>query len=513
VGDYVGLFRDHRAGLLLRTDVGGHTVATTWGLAFDRLRTRSPRAAALLETIAFLSADAIAVDMLAPLATDELDLQVALAELLRLSLVERKGGTLRVHRLVQDVARARLDAAAAAQRLTGATMIAIAHRTVDDGAAATHLTTIAAHGEVLRTVPRGLVAALATAADRYAARVLYPAAEQVLRQALRLLEVEERPDPVVLGVLVCQLGEVLDTSGRLFEALELHHRAVDILTGARDPDPVLLAHAHNRLGHVLNCADRPDAAIGAHERAASILRAVGRTDLLAAVLVDSGFTLWAAHRLDDAGAALRAGRDLLERDDRRESREWAHATEGLGMVAQDLGDLDAAVAHQRTAIAVYTRVLGPDHPDTAQAFDKLGYALHLQGAAADAVEAHERAVRSLERVFGPGDTRVAMALTNLGLALADAGRARDAVDAQTTALTIFRQGLGPEHGSTLLASRRLAVALAGAGERAAARELLAGVLDAALARAGDDAAERARIAADAERVLGEGMLPAGRVPG
>jgi tetratricopeptide (TPR) repeat protein len=467
----------------------------------------------VLETIAFLSADAIAVDMLVPLVADELELQEALAELLRLSLVERKGGTLRVHRLVQDVARARLDDMTTANRLARATIVAIAYRAVDEGAAATHLTAIAGHSEVSRAVPPGLVAALATAADRYAERVLYPAAEHVLQQALRLLDIDERPDPVVLGVLVCQLGEVLDTSGRLFEALELHHRAVDILTSAPNPDEVLLAHAHNRLGHVLNCADRPDEAIGAHERAVATLQAAGRTDLLAAVLVDFGFTLWAAHRLDEAGDVLRAGRDLLERDDRRDSREWAHATEGLGMVAQDLDDLATAVAHQRTAIAVYTRLLGPDHPDTAQAFDKLGYALRLQGAAAEAVDAHERAVRSLERVFGPTDTRVGMALTNLGLALADADRSQDAVGAQSRALRIFREALGAGHGSTLLATRRLAVALVGVSRPGAARALLGEVLDLALSRAGDDRAERARIEADAERVFGAGMLPAGRAPG
>ena len=56
------LFRRHRDGLLLRDVEGsGRTVATTWGLAFDRLAARAPRAAELLETIAFLAPDAISV--------------------------------------------------------------------------------------------------------------------------------------------------------------------------------------------------------------------------------------------------------------------------------------------------------------------------------------------------------------------------------------------------------------------------------------------------------------------
>ncbi len=96
--DYVRLFRSRRANLLLRDGGGpGPTIATTWGLAFDRLRVRSPLAAKLLEIMAYLAPDAIDVAVLTPLAADELDLHEAIGELLRLSLVDREGGRLRMH--------------------------------------------------------------------------------------------------------------------------------------------------------------------------------------------------------------------------------------------------------------------------------------------------------------------------------------------------------------------------------------------------------------------------------
>ena len=116
VPDYVDLFRRRRDRLLLRdADGSGRTVATTWGLAFDRLAGRSPRAAALLETIAFLAPDAIEIATLRRFEPDELELPDALAELLRLSLVDREADTVRVHRLVQDVVRARMTAGRAAR--------------------------------------------------------------------------------------------------------------------------------------------------------------------------------------------------------------------------------------------------------------------------------------------------------------------------------------------------------------------------------------------------------------
>jgi DNA-binding SARP family transcriptional activator/tetratricopeptide (TPR) repeat protein len=501
VPDYVELFRERRESLLLRDPLDSRpTVATTWGLAFDRLHHRSPRAAGLLEAMAFLAPDAVAVATLRRLGpdafADELDLQDALAELLRLSLVDRDAGVVRVHRLVQDVVRARMPVGVRRRRLVEAAQACTGTDAEDVDA---HLVSIAAHAEALATVPDGLVEALAELARRQAARALYPAAQHVLETALRLAA---DGDAVLTGRLVCRLGEVLDAAGHLAPALELHRRAVRILDSALDPDDVVLAHAYNRLGHVLNCADDPVAAIEAHERALLALQKAGRDDLVPPVLADLGYTLWAAGRLGPAGEALRAGRALLAGQGRRDGPEWAHITAGLGIVEQDSGKLEEAVGLQRTALKVFTRVCGPDHPDTAQTLDKLGYALRLSGRPGEAVEVHLRAVRLLERVLGADDSRVGMTLTNLGLAYADAGRIGEAVEAQARARRIFRSAFGPEHASTVLAGRRLAVALAAGGNPVRARKLMNTVLEVAQRRLKDNPAELARVADDAARVFG-----------
>ncbi|MFD1529097.1 tetratricopeptide repeat protein, partial [Pseudonocardia aurantiaca] len=517
VPDYVRLFHGRRSNLLVREAGGsGPTVATTWELAFERLGRRSPRAAAVLEVMAFLASDAIALDLLAPLTEDELDLQDAVAELLRLSLVDRARNVLRVHRLVQDVVRARLPEPTRLLRLEEA--VELCALTPDATPAATqpatggngtgwagtgaHLIVLAGHGEQLGVAPAGLVESLAELAARYAARALYPAAIQVIEAALRLVRLHsDWRDRVQEGRLLCQLGEAFDASGRLAEALDLHRRAVEVLDGLVEPDDVGLAHAYNRLGHVLNCADDIEGAVAAHERALAALRKSGRDhDPVPTVLTDLGYTLWAAGQLGPAGRAFRQARAQFERQGRGSDREWAHATAGLGMVEQDAGRLATAVSLQRRVIDVFTDICGADHPDTAQAYDKLGYALRLQGKVEEAVEAHLRAVRLLERVFGPDDSRVGMALTNLGLAQADAGLVADSVQAQVRAHTIFGTALGPAHASTLLAGRRLAVALAVAGQRKRATALLEEVLPVATARAAGNSAEWARIAADAVTV-------------
>lgn len=480
VPDYVRLYRGRQAEL--------GAVATTWGLAFDRLRRRSLFAAGMLETMSFLAADAVAVEMLRPLADgDELDVQEAIGELLRLSLVDRKGPILRVHRLVQDMVRLGLPAGSAVARLDAAARLCLAVE-ADGRDAAPHLVQVAAHCEILRRVPPGLLDALGAVAGRFAERALYPAAEQVLGAALRLVDISGTT--IERGMLLCRLGEVLDAAGRLNEALDLHRRAVELLDAEPKADDLVLAHAYNRLGHVLNCADDTASAVAAHERSLKSLRALHRDDLAAPVLVDLGYTLWADGLLDRAGEALTAGRDLLPPD----GRDWAHATAGLGMVAQDRGHVEEAVALQWAAIDAFTRVCGPDHPDTAQALDKLGYALRLLRRPEEAIEQHRRAVGLLARVLGDDDTRVAMTLSNLGLALGDAGQAEAAIDTQTRAHQLFRTKLGPTHASTLMAGRRRAVALAAAGRTAQAVPLIQEVLAALADRVGE--AELGTIAED-----------------
>ena len=270
--------------------------------------------------MSFLAADAISVEMLGRLGRrDELDVQEAIGELLRLSLVDREGRPVRVHRLVQDVVRVGL---ARRRRRTGWPRDAAARsawhgrrgrRDVPDDVAA-HLVAGrgALRGAAARAAGPGRRAGRRGPPLRRAGPV--PRRRAGARAALRLAGVQSGGAGTTIqrGTLLCQLGEVLDAAGRLDEALDLHRHAVELLDGEPEADELVLAHAYNRLGHVLNCADDTASAIAAHERSLKTLRAVQRDDLVAPVLVDLGYTLWADGLLDAAEEALSAGRELLE---------------------------------------------------------------------------------------------------------------------------------------------------------------------------------------------------------
>ncbi len=99
-----------------------HPVTTTWELVFEDVRRRSALAAEILEVSAYLSAESLPLAMLEPAvdAGDELTVADALAELLRFSIVDRNGSSLRVHRLVQSVVRDQLSPAHREERAAAA---------------------------------------------------------------------------------------------------------------------------------------------------------------------------------------------------------------------------------------------------------------------------------------------------------------------------------------------------------------------------------------------------------
>jgi tetratricopeptide (TPR) repeat protein len=64
-------------------------------------------------------------------------------------------------------------------------------------------------------------------------------------------------------------------------------------------------------------------------------------------------------------------------------------------------------------------VLGPDHPDTALSLNNLGYLLRAQGQMSEARPYYERALAIYERVLGPDHSYTRTVRGNLAALLAD----------------------------------------------------------------------------------------------
>ena len=100
------------------------SVATTWSLSFEKLKTVNPATVELLRFLAFLHPDAIPEEIitsgaaelgaiLEPIANDPFSLNAVIRELLRYSLIRRNPGvkTLSMHHLLQVILKDEMDEA------------------------------------------------------------------------------------------------------------------------------------------------------------------------------------------------------------------------------------------------------------------------------------------------------------------------------------------------------------------------------------------------------------------
>ena len=96
-----------------------------------------------------------------------------------------------------------------------------------------------------------------------------------------------------------------------------------------------------------------------------------------------------------------------------DSRREAQALNAMGNTLSQGAHFSRAKDAFVKALAIYERVLGPDHPDTARCLAKLALVYNAQGRYADAEPLFQRALAIYERVLGPDHPDTATSLDNL----------------------------------------------------------------------------------------------------
>jgi serine/threonine protein kinase/tetratricopeptide (TPR) repeat protein len=140
----------------------------------------------------------------------------------------------------------------------------------------------------------------------------------------------------------------------------------------------------------------------------------------------------------------------------------------IGEVYFALGQYEQAETMHRAALALRTRLLGDEHPDTATTLNALGIALDYQRRGPEAESILRKALGMRRKLFGNEHADVATSLHNLGHALAYQQKCTEAEDLYREALAMRRKLLGNENldvaetlvqwGSTLRVLSRFAEA-------------------------------------------------------
>jgi tetratricopeptide (TPR) repeat protein len=122
----------------------------------------------------------------------------------------------------------------------------------------------------------------------------------------------------------------------------------------------------------------------------------------------------------------------------------ARLNRALGNTLNLLGDYAGAQPASERALALYERVLGPDHPDVAQSLNHLAELLYA------------RALALAERVLGPDHPDVVTSLNHLAGLYRDQGRYDQAEPLYARALALYERVLGPDHPDTTQSLHNLA---------------------------------------------------------
>jgi len=144
----------------------------------------------------------------------------------------------------------------------------------------------------------------------------------------------------------------------------------------------------------------------------------------------------------------------------------------IGIVLAGAGDLDGAMPLLKACVATRERVLGPDHPDVAQALGNMASVLEYLGREADAEAMHRRALAIREQALGPDHVDVAGSLNSLGGVLWVRGQRDEGMRYLERALDIRVRALGENHQAVGNTLNNIAVLAIKSGDQARGEEFL-----------------------------------------
>jgi tetratricopeptide (TPR) repeat protein len=129
-----------------------------------------------------------------------------------------------------------------------------------------------------------------------------------------------------------------------------------------------------------------------------------------------------------------------------------------------------AQAFLEKALAIRRKVLGEEHPGTAQNYDNLANTLNAQGKYVEAAEGYRKALVILRKVLGEEHPDTATSYNNLAHNLQAQGKYAEAEEGFRKALEIYRKVHGEEHPDTATGYNNLAGNLNAQGKYAEATE-------------------------------------------
>ena len=123
-----------------------------------------------------------------------------------------------------------------------------------------------------------------------------------------------------------------------------------------------------------------------------------------------------------------------------------------------------AEAKQREVLAIYRKVLGEQHPETAASYNNVAFCLQSQGRHGEALPLYQKALALTRRVLGERHLETGTSYNNVAFSLQRQGRIAEALPLYHKALAINRKVLGEQHPDTATSSPKPGLVPARSGQ-------------------------------------------------
>ncbi|WP_131796271.1 FxSxx-COOH system tetratricopeptide repeat protein, partial [Candidatus Protofrankia datiscae] len=156
-------------------------------------------------------------------------------------------------------------------------------------------------------------------------------------------------------------------------------------------------------------------------------------------------------------------RTVLDRGGDSAGDDSAWLCDRAAVYLRQEGQFALAIPLSQRALAEWTLVLGPNHPDTLTSCNNLADAYRAAGRLKEAIGLHERTLAVREKVRGPNHPDTLASRNNLANAYQEAGRLKEAISLHERTLTDRKRVLGADAPETLASCNNLANAYQEAG--------------------------------------------------
>lgn len=443
LSDYLRTYQQQQRQLLAQRGISPtahpYSVMTTFHQAFGQLAQQDPIASDLLRVCAFLVSDAIPKEFfvggaahlgsrLASLATDPTQLDLALASLRSLSLVNLQPGTqtFSLHSLVQAVFRDEIPSTE--------------HELWQE--------------RVLLALEATFPASSATTSS-----ATWSQCERLLAHALWSLQhagaAVQTPEGATLS---CKVAQYLQVRGRYQEAQSLLWRALSIRERCLGTEHPEVANVLNELAYVSYKQGVYDQAEALHLQAVALLERVlgcAHPDLVRA-LNDLAVLYSTQEKYSQAEALQRRAMQLDKHQHGPEHPTVANSLGNLALLARRQGHFGEAEDLYLKALHIFEQHLGEEHPRVGLALNNLADLYLAQEKLAQAEPLLQRALRLSEQSLGAEHPDVAYPLANLADLYLAQGQYTKVAPLYQRARSIWEQALGETHPNVAYALHGLA---------------------------------------------------------